>query len=179
MTPADKEAYEKLGLSETEWNKIKDANLPLSKVHEIMASGITVSEYFRYPWKELFISEEDYIKLRRAGNSDAEVRERISQKRTINAGSAVQSFFIPGFNQIRRDQPVRGWLMVAVAAGSLGLLAAQNYRSARFQPLGLCLLVPDLLWSGIDMSVQVARQKRQGAALFVPEDIGMRFCFSF
>jgi hypothetical protein len=179
LTPADKEAYEKLGLSETEWVKIKDANMPLSKVHEIMECGISISEYFRKPWKELRISEDEYIRLRRAGHSDAEVRSMHAQKRTVNEWSAVQSFFLPGFNQLRRGQPVRGWIMAAAAAGSLGLLVAQNVRSNRFQPLGLCLLFPDMLWSGIDMGVQVAAQQRAKQESGTAPAIGVRVCFSF
>jgi hypothetical protein len=179
LTPADKEAYEKLGLSETEWVKIKDAKMPLSKVHELMKSGITIAEYFRMPWQELCISENEYIRLRRAGHSDAEVRSMQAQKRAINEGSAVQSFFVPGFNQVRRSQPVRGWIMAAAAAGSLGLLFAQNIRSSRFQPLGLCLLLPDMLWSGIDMGVQVAAQQRMKPAFEAAPALGARVCFSF
>jgi hypothetical protein len=179
LTPADKEAYEKLGLSETEWCKIKDAKMPLSKVHELMKSGITISEYFRMPWKELDISENEYVRLRRAGHSDAEVRSMQAQKRAISEGSAVQSFFLPGFNQIRRSQPVRGWIMAAAVVGSLGLLVAQNIRSSRFQPLGLCLLLPDMLWSGIDMSVQVAAQQRTKPASGTAPVLSARICFSF
>jgi hypothetical protein len=180
LTPADKEVYEKLGLSETEWVKIKDAKMPLSKVHELMKSGITMAEYFSMPWKELRISEKEYIRLRRTGHSDAEVRWMHTRKQTINEWTGVQSFFLPGFTQVRRCQPVRGWIMAAAAAGSLGLLVAQNFRSGRFQPLGLCLLVPDMLWSGIDMSVQVgAAQQRAKQESGSAAGIGVRVCFSF
>ena len=179
LTPADKEAYEKLGLSETEWVKIKDAKMPLSKVHELMKSGITISEYFKMPWKELCISEAKYIRLRRTGHSDAEVRWMYTQKRTINEWSAVQSFFLPGFNQIRRNQPVRGLIMATVAVGSLGLLVAQNIHSTRVQPLGLYLLLPDMLWSGIDMSMQVMAELHMKPAFGAAPALGARVCFSF
>jgi hypothetical protein len=179
LTPADKEAYEKLGLSETEWVKIKEAKMPLSKVHELMKSGITISEYFSMPWKELRISEKEYIRLRRTGHSDAEVRWMHTRKQTINEWSAVQSFFLPGLNQVRRGRPMRGWIMAAVAAGSLGLLVAQNFHSSRVQPFGLCLLLSDMLWSGIDMSVQVGAEQRAKSASWTAPALGMRVCFSF
>jgi hypothetical protein len=179
LTPADKEAYEKLGLSETEWVKIKDANMPLSKVHELMKSGITISEYFKMPWKELCISEDRYIRLRREGHSDAEVRWMHARKRAVNEWTAVQSFFLPGFNQIRRNQPVRGWIMAGVAAGSLGLLVAQNIHSSRFQPFGLYLLLPDMLWSGIDMSMQVMAELHAKPEFGAAPALGARVCFSF
>jgi hypothetical protein len=159
LTPSDKEKYEKLGLSEAEWARIVDAKMPMAMVHELLKSGISISEYFRQPWTEMGISEADWLKQRRSGLSDADIRSQARQRRTPNELTVVQSVFLPGFNQIRYAEPVRGWTMAVLAAGCIGLFAVQNIRSTRFEPLGLFLLVPDMMWSGIDMGIRVHRER--------------------
>jgi hypothetical protein len=178
-SPADKETYEKLGLSETEWNKIQEMNLPLSKVHRLLESGISIAEYCRKPWQELSISEDEYIRLRRAGHSDADVRSMHMPKHGANEWTAAQSFLLPGCNQIRRHK-VRGWIMVATAVGCAGLCVCCSARSRRFQPLGVCLLASDMLWSGIDMSIAITADRRNGPSTEIfGGSGGMHVCFSF
>ncbi len=180
-SPGDKEIYEKLGLSETEWNKIQEMKLPLVKVHQLLESGISISEYYRRPWQELSIPEAEYIRLRRAGHSDADVRSMHARKRLGDSWTAAGSFLVPGVNQIRSGHAVRGWIMAAAAAGCAGLFVGWSAASRRFQPLGLGLLVPDMMWSGIDMSIQIAENRWNspvwGASAGVTA--GLRVCFSF
>ncbi len=179
-SPADKETYEKLGLSETEWNEIQQMQLPVSKVKQLLESGISISEYSRRPWEQLSISEAEYIRLRRLGNSDADVRSTYRRERGPAEWTVVQSFFLPGLNQIREGRAVRGWIMAAAAVGSVGLCAGWSVRSRRFQPLGLCLLVPDMLASGIDVSLQVSSRRSGGAApnAFVDGSVGVNISVS-
>jgi hypothetical protein len=181
LTPSDRDKYEKLGLSEAEWAQIVDAKMPMVTVHELLKSGISISEYFRHPWTEMGISQADWIKQRRSGLSDADIRSQARQRRTPNELTVVQSVFLPGFNQIRFGEPVRGWTMAALAAGCIGLFAVQNIRSTRFEPLGLFLLLPDLVWSGIDMGVRVHRERDRQPAQNAPArpaiDITVSFSF--
>ncbi len=181
MSPADKDLYEKLGLSETEWAKVQEMKLPLSKVHQLLESGISISEYYRRPWLELSITEADYISLRRAGHSDAEVRSMRLAKHSSVEWAPVRSFFLPGLGQIERGRAVRGWIMAGAGIGCAGLLAGQSIYCRRFMPLGLCLLVPDMLWSGIDMGLEVEadRDTRPASGTSWGAAAGLRLCFSF
>jgi hypothetical protein len=177
----DKEIYEKLGLSETEWYKIQQMKLPLAKVHQLLESGISISEYYPRPWRALSISEAEYLRLRRAGHSDADVRLMYARKSSSDMWTASGSFLMPGVNQIGRGHAVRGWIMAAAAAGCVGLIVGWSAASRRFQPLGLCFLVPDMLWSGIDMSVQISAEHRAIAAAGMSggTTAGVRVGFSF
>jgi TM2 domain-containing membrane protein YozV len=181
MSPADKDLYEKLGLSETEWAKVQEMKLPLSKVHQLLESGISIAEYYRKPWLALSITEADYVRLRRAGHSDAEVRSMRLAKHTPVEWAPVWSFFVPGVGQIERGQNIRGWIMAGAGIGSIGLLVGQSIYCRRFMPLGLCLLVSDMLWSGIDMGLQVEAgpAARPVSGTYRGTAGRMRLCFSF
>ena len=56
MTPADKDEYERLGLSQIEWEMIQKAKMPKSKLYELLKCGISIREYFASPWLECNIS---------------------------------------------------------------------------------------------------------------------------
>jgi|WetSurMetagenome_2_1015567.scaffolds.fasta_scaffold00025_59 hypothetical protein len=176
-SPADKETYEKLGLSETEWNKIQEMQIPLAKVHQLLESGISISEYYRRPWVQLSIPEPEYIKLRRAGHSDADVRYMFAKNRGESGWTVAGSFFLPGVNQIAKGRAGRGWVMAAVAAGCIAGFAGSSLYTRRFQPLALCLLVPDMLWSGIDMSVRISAERTASPRAETSTAVRMSFSF--
>jgi hypothetical protein len=179
LIPSDKEKYEKLGLSEAEWVLIVDSEMPMARVHELLKSGISISEYFRQPWKKMGISEADWLRQRRSGLSNTDIRSQAQQRRTPNELTVIQSVFLPGYNQFRYAEPVRGWIMTAAAAGCIGLFAVQNFRSNSFKPLGLFLLAPDMVWSGIDMGVSVRREQDSAQDTPLGLKIGMNVTFSF
>jgi hypothetical protein len=171
MSPADREIYEKLGLSEAEWGMVLDAHMPISKVNFLLKSGISISVYFKSPWKELGLSEGEWIRKRKSGLSDADIRAMKGPPGDDSRAprenfSYVGAFFLPGCFQLARSQPVKGWIMSGVAVGMVTLCVAHSLSSKRFQPLGLCLLVPDMIWSGIDIGVQVAREQNPDASRF-------------
>jgi hypothetical protein len=171
MTPADKEMYEKLGLSEAEWGMVLDSHMPVSKVNFLLKSGISISEYFRSPWKELGLTEGEWISKRKSGLSDADIRAIKPASRTEAAAhrentSYIGAFFLPGCFQLSRSEPVRGWIMSGAALGLVTLCVAHSLTTKHFQPLGLILLVPDMLWSGIDIGLQVQREQNPDASRF-------------
>ena len=56
--------------------------------------------------------------------------------------------------------------MAGVAVASIGYFAARCISTKSFQPLGLFFLVPDMLWSGIDMGIQVQHETNPDARRF-------------
>ncbi len=182
MSPSDRDTYEKLGLSEAEWGMVLDAHMPLSKVNFLLKSGISISEYFRSPWKELGLSEGEWISKRKSGLSDADMSAmkrpaRGDSQAPRENNSYVGAFFLPGCFQLARSQPVKGWIMSGVAVAMVTLCVAHSLSSKRFQPLGLCLLIPDMIWSGIDIGVQVNKEQNPDASRFstVGRSDGMAF----
>jgi hypothetical protein len=166
MTPADKEMYEKLGLSEAEWGMVLDSHMPLSKVNYLLKSGISIDEYFKSPWKELGLSEGEWIGKRKSGLSDNDMRTRAVKPASTENASYIGAFFLPGCYQLSRREPVRGWIMAGGAVGFITLCIAHSLSTERFQPLGLCLLVPVMIWSGIDIGFQVDREQNPDASRF-------------
>jgi hypothetical protein len=165
MTPSDKEQYEKLGLSEAEWGMILDSHMPMSKVNFLLKSGISISEYFRSPWKELGLSEGEWIAKRKSGLSDNDIK--VTNHVTPHEGAPyIGAFFLPGCFQLSRHQPVRGWIMAGSAVGLITLCIAHSTSTKHFQPLGIVLLLPDMLWSGVDIGLQFNREQNPDAARF-------------
>jgi len=163
MTIADKEEYEKLGLSQVEWDMILKSHMSKAKLHHLLKCGISIPEYFKSPWKEVKISEGQWLKRRCAGQSSSEIKtcEQPSQSGPLMAGSEwlpIQSFLLPGYNQVKRNQYLKGYAMSALAVTSLGFFAIQCITTSTFQPLGLFFLVPDMLWSGIDIGIQMQHE---------------------
>jgi hypothetical protein len=164
MTPSDKEMYEKLGLSEAEWGMVLDAHMPLSKVNFLLKSGISIAEYFRSPWTDLNLSESEWIAKRKSGLSDNDMRTVKSAPR--ERAPYIGAFFLPGCFQLARGQHAKGWIMAGVAVGCISLSVAHSLTSKKFQPLGLFLLVPDMIASGIDIGIQVNRERNPDATRF-------------
>jgi hypothetical protein len=172
MTIADKEEYEKLGLSQVEWDMIQKSHMSKGKLHHLLKCGISIPEYFKSPWKEIKLSEGEWLKRRCAGQSSGEIQTSEQTRQTGGlsvAGSEwtpIQSFILPGCNQIRRSQYLKGWVMSGLAVASIGFLAAHCITTKSFQPLGLFILVPDMLWSGIDMGIQIQHESNPDARRF-------------
>jgi hypothetical protein len=166
MTPADKDMYEKLGLSETEWGMVLDSHMSLSKVKYLLKSGISIAEYFRSPWKDLGLSEEKWIGKRQSGLSDNDMRAKAVKPEPSGNVSYIGAFFLPGCFQFSRGQTAKGWIMAGAAVVFITLCVAHSVSSKHFQPLGLVLLVPDMIWSGIDIGVQINREENPDASRF-------------
>ena len=53
-----------------------------------------------------------------------------------------------------------------IAVASIGVLVGYSLSSHYFEPLGFVFLVPDMLWSGVDMGIQVQHEQNPEAARF-------------
>jgi len=172
MTSADKEEYEKLGLSQVEWQMFLDSHMSKSKLYHLIKCGISLPEYFKSPWRDIDMSEGEWVGRRCSGQSSGDIRLKIRNretgvyKATHSEWVPIQSFFLPGMNQLIRKQQAKGWTMVSVAVLGLGIIAGYSLSSHAFQPEGLFLLVPDMLWSGVDMGIQIQHEQNPDAARF-------------
>ena len=172
MTSADKEEYEKLGLSQVEWQLYLDSHMSKNKLYHLLKCGISLPEYFKYPWRELSITEGEWVGHRCDGESSSEISFKERNRETgLNKAShgewvPVASFFLPGVNQLFRKEPAKGWTMLGIAAASIGFIVGYSVSSQEFQPAGLFFLVPDMLWSGVDMGIQIQHEQNPNAARF-------------
>jgi hypothetical protein len=172
MTAADKEEYEKLGLSQIEWEMIQKSHMPKSKLYGLLKCGVSIPEYFKTPWKEFNISEGEWLDRRCRGQSSGEIRTtEINEQAGIKKISStewmpIQSFFLPGLNQFKRKQRVKAYFMSGFAVAAIGFFAIHSATEKQLQPFDLLLLVPDMLWSCIDIGIQLKRENNPDAARF-------------
>lgn len=173
--------WERLGLSLTEWKLIQDNNMPMSKVEHLLRCGIGIGEYFAKPWEKLGISESKWIALRRSGLSsydiELEVRESSGDTRTQPTPEGQNSFqdfdpssenrkiftsfFLPGYLQCKREQKVRGRIMISCGIASIVGSAAWSIAERQFISMPLfTVLLPDMAWSLIDHKIYVKRNRR-------------------
>jgi hypothetical protein len=172
MTPADKDEYERLGLSQVEWEMIQKTKMPKSKIYELLKCGISITEYFASPWLELRMSEDEWIGRRKSGESSIDIktkerrREEEAHKVSRDQWMTLQGFFLPGLHQFIRKEPVRGYFMSGIAVAGLGFFVYRTISAKAFQPMGLFFLVPDMLWSGVDLGIQIQKEQNPDASRF-------------
>ncbi len=157
------------GLKDYELELLRDSRMPVGKLQQIKDAGITLDEYFQYPWIKLNLSEKEWLAQRKAGILKSE--DYSTQQLKNNQWAVIQNFFVPGLHQFKRKQYFRGILMSGIAVSSLALFALHrkpgNNGPAGFDyPAYLAVLGVDLLWSSIDLGVQVNRQFDNGAKRF-------------
>lgn len=157
----------KLSLSEHEL--YLDAQMPVEKLVELHEAKISLEEYFGYPWLQLGITEPEWIRQRQAGiiSNDRETTRSISKQEF----AVVQNFFFPGLHQFRRRSFLKGFLMSGTAIASCTLYAMhsnprENRQNGFDYPAYLLLLGADLLWSSIDIGIQVHKELNQSATRF-------------
>ena len=171
----DPKPWEQYGLSQTEWKILLDNKISIDKLKELLRAGISVSEYAAKPWKNLSLSEHRWIEKRRNGMTsyDIEVEQQVKQREwkgdnkgtmqaEIGAFSGnkdlVLSFVLPGYQQARMDQKVRGRVMAGLAVGAVATCLVASLAEGTFEGIPLYfVLVPDMFWSMIDFKITAAR----------------------
>jgi TM2 domain-containing membrane protein YozV len=172
MTPADKDEYDRLGLSQVEWEMIQKAKMPKSKIYELLKCGISITEYFTSPWLEVRMSEDEWVGRRKSGESSIDIktkerrREEEAHKISRDQWMTLQGFFLPGLHQFIRKEPVRGYFMSGIAVAGLVFFIYRTISAKTFQPMGLFFLVPDMLWSGVDLGIQIQKEQNPEASRF-------------
>jgi hypothetical protein len=179
LNDAERAFYEKLGLSMTEWMMVKKANMPMDKLYELLETGVSISEYFAKPWEKFEITEEKWLKLRRAGYTDDEIQSNKAHLSVSGEWAVVQNLFLPGCHQWKRKQYGKASLMSGTAIASIGLGSLFLYQDIRKQgnpPVSwavfvLFLLPADMFWSGLDIHLQIQNELNPEAKRFSEQEI--------
>jgi len=169
--------WERLGLSLTEWRLIKDNDIKMSKVEELLKVGISIGEYLQKPWEPLNLSEDKWIKKRRLGltsydieleiqNSDTSWKKNMKSdagkdiQRISENGEMFTSLFLPGCYQYKTGQKSKSTIMVSLAGGAIIWCTIGTIATKKFEviPIGV-ILVPDMIWSFIDYKIQKRNER--------------------
>lgn len=169
--------WEKLGLSKTEWVMIQENKIPAEKVEELLKAGIGIGEYVKKPWMNLGMSEDKWINKRRSGYTNDDIISKAMSSlsdsslkaaykanarddfRSVSKNSEkFSSLFLPGYQQHKNGQKLKGNLMIALSGASLAWCVGGSIYNKRFEFLPIfCITVPTMIWSLADYSAQSKR----------------------
>jgi hypothetical protein len=161
---------DQLKLDPVEKALVEDSKMPVEKVQFLLDSEISLTEYFRYPWLHLGITEKEWFNQQKAGIIGQDTIISAKQiKRTEWA--VIQNFFIPGLHQYKRKQTGKGLAMTGIAVSTLALYTfhrkdkASAFPAFDF-PVYLAILGADMFWSSIDIGVQIKREVNRDSMRF-------------
>jgi len=171
--------WERLGLSQTEWRLVNENNISMSKLEQLLKSGISVGEYIQKPWVPLGMTEEKWIKKRRAGLTSYDIELEATRgnseewKKTMNNDAArdmqqlsenrelFSSLFLPGYYQYNVGQKRKSYVMIGLAGGAVAWCAIGSIANKRFEVLPVAvIIVPDMVWSFIDYKIDKKNKKK-------------------
>jgi hypothetical protein len=170
LTPAQESDELLKRLDPIEKALIDDSQMPIEKLHLLMDSAVSLQDYFHYPWLTLGISEKEWIHQQQAGilGSDTIVP---TKQVVATQWAVVQNIFLPGLHQFKRHQLAKGYLMSGIALGSIALFVFHNNKNSKSAlgfdyPIYLAFLGGDILWSSIDIGIQVNKELNKDALRF-------------
>jgi hypothetical protein len=168
MTASDKLEYERRGLSQVEWAMILDSRMPVAKIDELMEAGISINEYFQYPWLSYGMSERNWIAQKKAGH-DLSAVNTTGGVQPLNYGPVFANFFLPGYHQLKRGQQLRGGLIAGLAGIGAIMTITGSVAAHKFSFEPLFIVVPAMLYSSIDIGIQMHREQNPDAHRFTFE----------
>lgn len=180
---SDVQDFEGRGITDTEWRMIHDAQMPREKIAEVLDNKVTITEYFRYPWLRLGMSEQQYLEARREGRLTRDNPDLRRSQESDHQWAVVHNFFVPGLHQFKRGQKRKASLMLGGAVFGLGLFGyAIASDKGDVTPLALMIMVPSMAWSSIDIGMQIHREQNPEASRFSgtgPESTSVSLSMNF
>lgn len=105
--------YEEMGLTQWEFQQIKESGVSRDKLTRIVELGVRPSEYMQRPWEKMGISEEEWLGQRSQGMEDADI-DRSYRNRSGDQSYAYWSLVIPSLYQWKADETVKAAFIDAI-----------------------------------------------------------------
>jgi hypothetical protein len=148
--------YQHAGLSQVEFQKVKESGMNKEKLLHLLEIGVRPGTYLQEPWKDLGVSESEWLEQRASGMEDADI-DRTYKNNSGNQGLAYLSFLLPSYYQWKTDDMVYAIAMDvswAIAVGITAFLYNSDMEGASNWILfGVPLIAAVHLWSGVDALV--------------------------
>jgi len=145
--------YQHAGLTQTEFQKVKESGMSKDKLLHLLEIGVRPSDYLKEPWKKLGVTEKQWLAERAGGMDDNDI-DRTYSRRSDNQGLAYLSFLAPSLYQWSTDQYAKAITINVLWASFLGLTIYQAVTNedngAAPWAIGLGLMGAVHLYSGID-----------------------------
>ncbi len=110
--------YKEAGISNTEFELVKERGMSRKELEMLLEYGIMPSEYYSEPWKKLGVSKTEWLNSKKAGMEDDDMDRRVYTQSKFNYMPIV-SFVLPGFYQFKTDRYKFGGALSGIAATSL------------------------------------------------------------
>jgi len=146
--------YKHAGLTQIEFQNVKESGMTKEKLMYLLEIGVRPSVYLKEPWKDLGVSEKEWLDARSEGMEDGDI-DRTYKRQTGSQGIAYLSFLVPSLYQWYTDDMITAIAMDVVWASAVGLTAflatsTGDDDAREMWVYGLGLVAAVHLWSGID-----------------------------
>lgn len=141
VTPED------MGISQEEFQKVKESGMSKSKFLKLLEVGISPNEYFSEPWKKLGVSEDHWLAEKKAGMADDDI-DRSYRKQDANNLIPFVSFVLPGYYSYKNNRLYSGLTLSGLTVAGLALtFLHQNEETKSIYPIYPIVAVSAMLWS--------------------------------
>jgi len=143
--------YEHAGLTQTEFQNVKEAGISKEKLMHLLEIGVRPSVYLKDPWKDLGVSESEWLEQRANGMEDSEI-DRTYKNQAGSQGLAYLSFLLPSLYQWNTDQTAKAVAMNILEACTIFLtvfLATSGSTEGQWV-YGAGSIAAVHVWSGAD-----------------------------
>ncbi len=139
---------EELGITQTEFSKVKTSGMPKSKLLRLLEIGVRPNQYFGEPWKKLGVSETYWLSQRKKGMEDDDVNASFHKQQSSDFTPCI-AFVLPGYYHYQTQRYFTGGLLSAMAVSGAALLAVDHGKNVSIVvPIGL--LATSMIWSAAD-----------------------------
>ncbi|HSQ42856.1 MAG TPA: hypothetical protein VLM37_11295 [Fibrobacteraceae bacterium] len=112
--------YEDMGITQWEFQQVREAGISKDKLMNLLELGIRPSEYLQKPWENLGTTEEKWISERSKGMEDSDI-DRSYRNQSGLQDLAYWSLLVPSLYQWKTDKTTIAISMDAIWAVSAGI----------------------------------------------------------
>lgn len=111
--------YEDLGLTQWEFQQVRQAGISKEQLLHLLEVGVRPSEYLQKPWERLGVTEEQWLTERSKGMEDSDI-DRSYRNRANNQAYAYWSLAVPSLYQWKTGKKTEAISMNALWTVSVG-----------------------------------------------------------
>jgi hypothetical protein len=112
--------YQHAGLTQTEFQKVKESGMSKEKLMYLLEIGVRPADYLKEPWKNLGVSEKEWLQERAGGMDDSDI-DRTYKNRSGDQWLAHLSLLVPSLYQWYAGEIAKAITIDALEAAAVGL----------------------------------------------------------
>lgn len=143
--------YQHAGLTQTEFQNVKESGMSKDKLLHLLEIGVRPSEYLKEPWNDLGVSESKWLSEREGGMENADI-DRTYKNKGGDQSLAYLSFLLPSLYQWNADETAMAVAIDICEAAAIGLTVflANDGSEGNKWVYGILGIAAVHIWSGAD-----------------------------